>query len=369
MSDQQRSLMQESKVLPPVPLVSVVIGNYNYAHFLGDTIQSVLDQSYENIEILVVDDGSTDNSKDIISAYEGRVIPIFSDHRGQCGALNAGFFASRGKVVIFLDSDDCLLPATIEEYVCQFKEHPEITKCQGYMNAVDAEGRPLGKTVPLHISSSGNYKSEVLAHGPGRINHSWTSGNAWARWFLEQVMPMPESVQNVSSPDGCLNPISVLYGPILTVKGPVAEYRIHGDNKGPFGYELSIRSLSYVIERRQKSFEFVAQSAKQIGLRVPVDNWEKGRGYWKFVTMEQALGLLDPARGKPGFSELVLAPFSTDGVGPVKAFLLSIVLVIVWFSPRKLALELIRRLLKIRHPHREVQPEKFSNKNKPDINR
>ncbi len=88
------------------PLVSVIIDNYNYGRFLGAAIDSALNQTYPHIEVIVVDDGSTDDSRDVISLYGEQILPIFKDDGGQGSALNTGFKASGGEFIQFLDSDD-----------------------------------------------------------------------------------------------------------------------------------------------------------------------------------------------------------------------------------------------------------------------
>lgn len=89
--------------------VSVIIPNYNYAHFLPETVESVLTQTYNNLECIIVDDGSTDNSKDIISqleAKDSRVRPVFKKNGGLSSARNAGMNAASGDLISFIDSDD-----------------------------------------------------------------------------------------------------------------------------------------------------------------------------------------------------------------------------------------------------------------------
>ena len=99
------------------PLVSVLINNYNYGQFIEDAIESVLSQSYKNIELIVVDDGSTDDSKAKIMRFANRVTAIFQHNSGQASAFNAGFAASHGDIIAFLDADDYFLPEKIEKIV------------------------------------------------------------------------------------------------------------------------------------------------------------------------------------------------------------------------------------------------------------
>jgi Glycosyl transferase family 2 len=154
------------------PLASVVVNNHNYARFLGHAIDSALAQTYAPIEVLVVDDGSTDASRDVIASYGDKLIPIFKENGGQASAFNAGFAESRGEVVLFLDADD----------------------------------GPLGGEAPP------------------------TSGNAWSRRFLERVLPMPEQKFPINS-DGYLVTLAWIYGVVRAVKEPLALYRGHGRNQ------------------------------------------------------------------------------------------------------------------------------------------
>src|SRR5262245_9894269 len=90
----------------PQPKLSVIIPNYNYSEFLGDAIKSALQLEWNNKEIIVVDDGSTDDSRSVIERYGDRIKSIFQSNQGQLAACNAGFAVSSGDLVIFLDSDD-----------------------------------------------------------------------------------------------------------------------------------------------------------------------------------------------------------------------------------------------------------------------
>jgi len=329
------------------PLVSVVITSYNYGCYLRDSIQSVLDQTYSNIEIVVVDDGSTDESADIISGFGERIYPLYRDHQGQCAAINAGFKATNGEIIIFFDADDCLISDAVNRFVDAFRNNESITKSQGYMIGVDARGRRLDRNIPHRLSPSGNYKNLVLKKGPWMCAQAWTSGNAWARWFIEQVFPLPEDADNRVFPDGCLNPLAVLYGPIITLDEPVASYRIHDRNNGPIGTEFTVPSLSMRLERMRNSFEFASQRAEGIGINPPLEYWLKWKMSWKGNLMVYAISLMDPSQMSPRFHEVVMAPFITGKSDILKATGRCIVLTAIWFMPGKYALQAIRRLLRI----------------------
>src|SRR6266508_2917548 len=121
-------------------LVSIIVNNYNYGSFLRDAIDSVLQQTYAFIEVIVVDDGSTDNSREIIHSYGDRIRLIFKENGGQASAFNAGLAQSRGEVIIFLDSDDMLLPDIVARVANVFDANPDVAKVMYRMEFIDTMG-------------------------------------------------------------------------------------------------------------------------------------------------------------------------------------------------------------------------------------
>ena len=105
------------------PLVSVIIPCYNSARYLAETIESVLAQTYPRVEIILIDDGSTDATAQIAQDYP--VNYVYQANRGISAARNSGFLHSQGKYVLFLDHDDRLLPRGVEAGVKLLEEHPE----------------------------------------------------------------------------------------------------------------------------------------------------------------------------------------------------------------------------------------------------
>src|SRR5258707_8837609 len=91
-----------------MPLVSILINNFNYGRFLPEAIESALGQTHPRLEVIVVDDGSTDNSREVIARYGNRVLPVLKDNGGQASAFNPGFRCSHGGVIPFLDGQDAL---------------------------------------------------------------------------------------------------------------------------------------------------------------------------------------------------------------------------------------------------------------------
>lgn len=111
------------------PLVSVVIPTFNRAAWVGDAIDSVLAQDYTPLELIIVDDGSTDTTPHVVQSYASALTYIQRPHRGVSAARNHGVAASRGELVAFLDSDDLWLPAKITTQVALFVQCPQLQAC------------------------------------------------------------------------------------------------------------------------------------------------------------------------------------------------------------------------------------------------
>jgi glycosyltransferase involved in cell wall biosynthesis len=109
-----------------VPKVSIIIPTYNRAQFIAEAIQSVLDQTFQDFELLIVDDGSTDNTREIVGSFKDqRIKYIHQENRGVSAARNNGILASSGEYIAFLDSDDLWLPQSLELKVRSLDSHPD----------------------------------------------------------------------------------------------------------------------------------------------------------------------------------------------------------------------------------------------------
>jgi len=126
------------------PRITVITPSFNQAPFLEQTIRSVLDQDYPNLEYIVVDGGSTDGSQEIIERYAGRLHWWCSEpDRGQSHALNKGLSKATGDVIAYLNSDDWYLPGVLAEVGDFFRDHPETDFLYGRCRMVDEEGQTL----------------------------------------------------------------------------------------------------------------------------------------------------------------------------------------------------------------------------------
>lgn len=125
------------------PLVSAVIPAYNAAAFVERAIDSVLAQTYPNIEIIVINDGSTDNTLKVLERYRLKIILINQPNRGTRHARNQGIRAAQGEWIAYLDADDYWLPEKIERQVNWMQNHPKVGFCSTRTRVESAEGEYL----------------------------------------------------------------------------------------------------------------------------------------------------------------------------------------------------------------------------------
>ena len=129
------------------PLVSVILCVYNGERFLGETIRSVLDQTYRNLELVIVDDASTDGTPEIIRGFDDpRIVAVRNDENQHISfSTNRGIFLAKGQYIAIIDSDDRWLPEKTEKQVSWLEKHPETGFCFTWAQIVDENGRPLGE--------------------------------------------------------------------------------------------------------------------------------------------------------------------------------------------------------------------------------
>ncbi len=127
-------------------LVSIVTPSYNQARFLEETMRSVLEQDYADIEYIVVDGGSTDGSRELLERYSSRLAWWISEKdRGQTDAINKGFNRARGDVLAWLNSDDTYQPGAVREAVEFLQANPQVGLVYGDANYIDENGRVIGR--------------------------------------------------------------------------------------------------------------------------------------------------------------------------------------------------------------------------------
>jgi glycosyltransferase involved in cell wall biosynthesis len=137
--------MLDELVSYKAPLISVIIPTFNSGKFIAHAVQSVLDQTYQRLEIIVIDDGSTDTTKDILREFNGHIRYCYQENRGPSAARNTGIKIARGDYICFLDADDIWMPNKLEVQLAFMKQYDDISLVFSDTEAVDL-------ATGLHIS-------------------------------------------------------------------------------------------------------------------------------------------------------------------------------------------------------------------------
>jgi glycosyltransferase involved in cell wall biosynthesis len=207
-------------------LVSIIIDNYNYANYVSAAIESALSQTYQPCEVIVVDDGSTDPSRDAIASFGDKIRPILKPNGGQASAFNVGFAQAKGDIVCFLDSDDLFLPTKVARVV-EALENSSRKWCFHHLQWVDSELKPVEMSAAT--SSSGDYDlRDEVSRGKGGLIPPATSGLSFARDLLEKIMPIPETVRITA--DNYLKLPTLLLAPGFYISDQLALQRLHQSN-------------------------------------------------------------------------------------------------------------------------------------------
>jgi hypothetical protein len=323
----------------PGPRVSVVIVNYNYAAFVGEAIESALQQDTAAWEIIVVDDGSTDDSRQVIGRYAERVQAICQDNAGQCAAYNTGMRAVSGDVVLFLDSDDRLHENALTEIAAHFRQG--VSKVQYSLRLLDATGRSLSVTVPHHLDAGD--VSRQLGRG-GMYCSSPASGNAYRVAPLRALFPLPTDASDRHGADFFLVVASGLLGTVAAIDRPLGDYRVHRGDSEAF-WSLSFGNAARSGDEYRRAQRRVlrcrdwlsARSAGRLQLPARLLEFSLEKIHYASSVLAQDNFATRLAVGGRGLPRLVKALWLRRDFGALTRLALTGWALVVLLAPRRLA--------------------------------
>jgi len=219
--------MKDSKgtTSPCNPLVSVSLGTYNGEKYLAEQLDSILQQTYPNIEIVITDDCSTDATQQILKNYAEKYnnIKVYFNEKnlGYLRNFEKNLHYTTGEFIAFSDQDDIWLPDKIQILIDSIGDYPLVYSDTAY---VDAEGKPMGKK----LSDVRNFISGVNLYATEPSGGSWVAGHTmlFKRKLLETALPFPDYFNH----DAWMSYIAMLNGGIKPVNKPLVLYRQHGNN-------------------------------------------------------------------------------------------------------------------------------------------
>ena len=258
--------------LPDNPLVSVLIANYNYAQYIGEAIESVLNQTYQNFEIVICDDGSTDNSLEVIRNYaqrDSRIKYIAKQNGGVASALNAAYSESKGEIISLLDADDTWFPSRLEIIVKLFRQRPIPGMVMHPLKVIDKKGRVLKDKHPAHLDQG--WLAPVLLTGK-YPSLAPASGLSFHRDVADRIFPVPEHFRSWG--DRVLHERAALLGRVASTERVLGTYVQHGANvtgstgsTTPEALERRMAQLQMTLEARARFIE------EHYGLSVNPELW------------------------------------------------------------------------------------------------
>jgi glycosyltransferase involved in cell wall biosynthesis len=255
-----------------LPLVSVVIPCYNHARYLPQAIDSALSQTYTNIELVVVDDGSADNTSEVVGRY-ANVRYLFQANQGVARARNFGLDASKGDFIQFLDADDRLTRESVESHMRCFAAHPEAGFVVGDIEWVGEDDQYIGRANWPVLEA--NHYEELL-----KVNHI---ANTIAVLFRRSVLGAVGGFNGFFSPaeDYEILLRAARAFPSAHHATVVAQYRRHASNTSRHGALMLKATNRVMISERN----FVSESPRlKTALRKGDQHW---RDFFGAVTVKE----------------------------------------------------------------------------------
>ncbi len=221
--------------------VSVIIPAYNALHFLPQTVESALAQTWQDFELLIVDDGSSDGTRDwVFQQHDSRIRMVQKPNGGLAAARNTGINTTQGEYIAFLDADDLWEPTKLERQVACLDARPEVGLVHTAIRYIDEQGREINRV--LGVQGDGAVWKEVVVHNPVRCG----STPLVRRECFEVVGVFDPTLTFSEDWDMWLRIASSYH--FATINEPLTLYRQHNTNMTK-GYQVIMPNLEKIIER------------------------------------------------------------------------------------------------------------------------
>jgi glycosyltransferase involved in cell wall biosynthesis len=247
------------KSLPQRPSVSVLITCFNYGAYVGQAIESALEQTYPPAEIIVSDDASHDNSCEVVESYISRGLGIRllrNPHGGMAANMNSAYRSCSGEVICLLDADDTFLPGKVEAVVDAFQANPGAGFAVHRASLVDNQNRQRGVYPLLSALPSGNCAQTTYDNAGILMGLPPTTNLALRREVADRIFPIP--VEYTGYAEQMIHRLAPLMTELCAVDAPLARWRLHGSND-----QNSTRIAPRRLERELKIMDSLWLEQKQ----------------------------------------------------------------------------------------------------------
>lgn len=259
--------------LPINPSVSVLITSYNYGYYLAQAIESALTQSYQPMEVIVADDGSEDDSCEIVESYMHRGEPVKlhrGQHQGMGGSLNAAFALCSGDIVCLLDADDYFLPGKIEAIVTAFREQPEAGFAVHRARMINQHNQPRGIYPLFRALPQGDCSEATLQSAGVLMGLPPTSNLSLRHEVARRIFPIPKSFSGYA--EQMIHRMAPLLTSLCAVDEPLSVWRLHERNDGNSARvapQRLARELSYMQQLWSEQKGYLLRQDAELAKRLP----------------------------------------------------------------------------------------------------
>ncbi len=280
-----------SKVSLSYPKISVIIPTYNRVHLIKDAVESVFNQTYQDFELIIIDDGSTDNTREVLAEYGERLRYIYQENQGRSAARNHGINLAKGEYIAFLDSDDVWFPDKLARQVPILESAPDnVVLVHGYKYIVDRNLQPIpGWELKLRnlytLAERGEETYENYLHS----NCIFTSTILVRKAAIIEIGGYDTSTQGVEDLDFYLQLLLLNYNFTFMSEPPLIKYRWHGDNTDEQSsnhsylqvYEkhldkcLKLGETTRILKAKNRLYQGLAKTHYRLG------NYSQSRNYWQ----------------------------------------------------------------------------------------
>jgi glycosyltransferase involved in cell wall biosynthesis len=230
------------------PKISIVIPSYNQGRFIRETIDSVLNQNYPDVEVIVMDGGSTDETVSVLKEYGEKISWVSKKDNGQTDAINQGMKKAKGEIVAYINSDDVYLPNTFFTVAEYFMQHPKTMWATGDYFIIDAEGRKIQSYVAWYKTM---LRQQPTFSKLSVANYIIQPSTFWRRSVYKEVGMFDESLRYCMDYDFWMRLIQK--HPLAVIKNHFSLFRIHSLSKGGSQYEKQFAEEHTVLLRYTKN--------------------------------------------------------------------------------------------------------------------
>lgn len=218
------------------PKITIITPSFNQGKFIEQTINSVLGQEYPNLEYIVIDGGSTDNTVSILKKYGKKIKWVSEKDKGQSDAINKGLKMATGDIVAWLNSDDYYLPGTLKRVAGYFASHPQAMWLSGDYQVIDEKGKDIHGFVVSYKRFLRRFSSFGML---SFANYIIQPSTFWRKEAMEEVGLINEGYRYCMDYDFWLRLMKKY--PLHNIPDPLSAFRIHGESKGGSQYKKQFK--------------------------------------------------------------------------------------------------------------------------------